>query len=200
MAAVICRKISLILHHWKCVRDPLQSSKAMEASQFLWSINQFSSDRCVIFFQLLILESFEAYVEFPEESCFCLRQLQDSPRLQRKQRGLWTSRRNHDEDARVIFEQTLCGSKIKRCINVSLCFLQNIFDLNLNKRNKLELHQSASVKQRFACENDIVLSCTSQPLWLVFHSSFSYLKSFCIWNFFRSPLEKSNIWGKPKKA
>lgn len=70
IAAVICRKMSLILHCWKCFSDALQSSNAVEASQFLWSINHFKSDGCVIFFQLLILEHFEAFVELPEESCF----------------------------------------------------------------------------------------------------------------------------------
>lgn len=50
MAAIICRRISLLLHYWKGFRDALQSSSAMEASQFLWSINHLRSDGCVIFF------------------------------------------------------------------------------------------------------------------------------------------------------
>lgn len=70
VAAVICWKIWLLLHYQKCFWDAFQSFEVVEDPQFLWSINHFRGDGWDFFFQLLIVQSFEAYVQLPEESCF----------------------------------------------------------------------------------------------------------------------------------
>lgn len=68
----------------------------------------------------------------PRGELFCLRQLQDSPRLQRKQPGLWTLRRNCAKDAGVISERALMWKHKSNVASVRVCLTLNLPTREIN--------------------------------------------------------------------
>lgn len=100
--------IRLLLYYQKCFWDAFQSFIPNFCEVLITSEATAGS-----FFPAVDSAKLWGLCPTPTGELFCLRQLQDSLRRQRKQRGLWTSRWNHAEDVRATFEQTPYGSKIR---------------------------------------------------------------------------------------